>query len=132
MATLRSTLGQVKQQFHEFLCPSMILQVCHEHDYRFRQRVLGLVETIVAFCVQVLHGNVACQALRHGLGSGVTDAGYCQARQRLPWAIYQAVGRRLSEKLGVEVQTERWQQRFTPPPRSIRNDEPCKLPTGNG
>ncbi|MCX5643606.1 MAG: hypothetical protein NTZ17_02815 [Phycisphaerae bacterium] len=41
MATLRSTLEQVKQQFHEFLSPTMILQVCQEHQYRFRQRVLG-------------------------------------------------------------------------------------------
>ena len=84
MATLRSTLEQVKEQFREFLSPSMILQVCHEHDYRFRQRVLG---------------------------SGVTDAGYCQARQRLPLAIDQAVVRRLPQKLGVEVQTDRWQGR---------------------
>ncbi len=28
MATLRSTLEQVKQQFHEFLSPTVILHVC--------------------------------------------------------------------------------------------------------
>ena len=111
MATLRSSLEQVKQQFHEFLSPTVILQVCHEHQYRFRQRVLGPVETLVAFCVQVLHGNVACQALRHWLGPVVTDSAYCQARQRLPIPIYQTLVRRVSEKLGVEVQSERWKGR---------------------
>jgi hypothetical protein len=111
MATLRTTLEQVKQQFHEFLCPTMILQVCQKHQYRFRQRVLGPVETLVAFCVQVLHGNVACHALRHWLGSDVTDAGYCQARQRLPLAIYQDVMRRVSQTVGREIQTQQWKGR---------------------
>jgi hypothetical protein len=111
MATVRSAFEQVKQQYREFLNPATILQVCHEHEYRFRQRVLGPVETLVAFCLQVMHGNVACLALRHWLGPAVTDAAYCQARQRLPLNIYQAVVRRLSERLGSEVQPERWKGR---------------------
>jgi hypothetical protein len=32
MATLRSTLEQVKRQFHEFLTPTMILHVCQEES----------------------------------------------------------------------------------------------------
>lgn len=108
MATLRSTLEQVKRQFHEFLPPTVILHVCQKHQYRFRQRVLGPVETLLAFCLQVMHGNVACLALRHWLGPTMTDSAYCQARQRLPLKIYQAVVRRLSEGFGLEVQAERW------------------------
>jgi len=111
MATLRSTLEQVKRQFHEFLPPTMILHACQEHQYRFRQRVLGPVETLIAFCLQVMHGNVACLALRHWLGPTVTDSAYCQARQRLPLKIYQAVVRRLSGGFGAEVQAERWNGR---------------------
>jgi hypothetical protein len=111
MATLRSTLEQVKRQFHEFLSPTVILSVCQEHQYCFRHRVLGPVETLVAFCLQVMHGNVACLALRHWLGPTVTDSAYCQARQRLPLNIYQALVRRLSERCGLEVQAERWKGR---------------------
>jgi len=111
MATLRSALEQVKEQFREFLSPTTILEVCHEHQYHFRQRVLGPVETLVAFCLQVMHGNVACLALHHWLGPTVTDSAYCQARQRLPMKIYQALVRRLSERHGVEVQAERWKGR---------------------
>jgi hypothetical protein len=111
MATLRSTLEQVKRQFHEVLSPTVILHVCQEHQYHFRRRVLGPVETLVAFCLQVMHGNVACLALRHWLGPTVTDSAYCQARQRLPLQIYQALVRRVSEGLGLEVQAERWKGR---------------------
>lgn len=111
MATLRSTWEQVKRQFHEFLPPTVILHVCQEHQYRFRQRVLGSVETLIAFCLQVMHDNVACLALRHWLGPAMTDSAYCQARQRLPLKIYQAVVLRLSEGFGLEAQAERWNGR---------------------
>jgi hypothetical protein len=44
-----------------------ILQVCHEQEDHCRQRVLGPVETLVAFSLQVRHGNGAGRALRQEL-----------------------------------------------------------------
>ena len=81
----------------------MILQVCQEQDYSFRKRVLGPVETLIAFCVQILHENTACNSLRHWLGIDVTDSAYCQARQRLPVQIFKTLLYRLTKSHHTEV-----------------------------
>ena len=107
MATVRCSLKQVKKQFKEYLNPKMVLQVCDEQNYTFRRRLLGPVEALVAFCLQVLHENTSCNALRHWLGVEVSDAAYCQARQRLPVRIFKAVLYRLTKNLHTEVEQER-------------------------
>ncbi|MEO6811812.1 MAG: hypothetical protein ABI353_22110 [Isosphaeraceae bacterium] len=44
--------------------------------------------TIYLFLLQILHSNTACQHVVH-LGDGTfTDSAYCQARQRLPLAVF--------------------------------------------
>ena len=63
MATLRCSIEQVKKQFKEYLNPKMILEVCQDQNYSYRRRLLGPVETLVAFCVQILHENTACISL---------------------------------------------------------------------
>jgi hypothetical protein len=41
--------------------------------------------------LQVLHGNTACQHVVHFGGWAFTDSAYCQARKRLPLAVYHAL-----------------------------------------
>ena len=81
MNTIGTSFNQVKKQFRDYLTPAMILDSCKQNDHVFRQRVLGPVETIVAFCLRVLNGNTACAAIRHWLQIDITDSAYCQARQ---------------------------------------------------
>jgi len=70
MNTIRTSFNQVKKQFKDYLTPAIILNVCSENNHVYRKRLLGPVETIIAFCLQVLNGNTACAAVRHWLGIG--------------------------------------------------------------
>ncbi len=108
MNTIRTSFNQVKKQFKDYLTPAAIQQVCRDEDYVFRKRLLGPVETIFAFCIQVLHGNTACTAVRHWLGSEVTDSAYCQARQRLPLAIFKKVLKQIASNLNEQVSGDLW------------------------
>ncbi len=108
MATVRSSFNQVKKQFKDYLTPAEIQQVCRDENYVYRNRLLGPVETIIAFCIQVLNGNTACTAVRHWLGSQVTDSAYCQARQRLPLAIFKKVLKRIASNLNQQVSGDLW------------------------
>lgn len=108
MNTIRTSFNQVKKQFKDYLTPAAIQQVCRDEGYVFRKRLLGPVETILAFCIQVLHGNTACTAVRHWLGSEVTDSAYCQARQRLPLAIFKKVLKQVACNLNEQVSGDLW------------------------
>jgi len=108
MNTIRTSFNQVKKQFKDYLTPAAIQQVCRDEDYVFRKRLLGPVETILAFCIQVLHGNTACTAVRHWLGSQVTDSAYCQARQRLPLVIFKKVLKQIASNLNEQVSGDLW------------------------
>ena len=50
MNTIRTSFEQVKKQFEDYLTPAESLQVCRGENYVFRKRLLGPVETIIAFC----------------------------------------------------------------------------------
>ena len=55
MNTIRTSFNQVKKQFKDYLSPATILDVCCANNHVYRKRVLGPVETIIAFCLQVLN-----------------------------------------------------------------------------
>jgi hypothetical protein len=57
-------------------------------DYSWRRRILDPATTIYLFLLQVLHGNTACTHVVHFGGWSFTDSAYCQARKRLPLAVY--------------------------------------------
>jgi len=59
MNTIRTSFTQVKKQFKDYLTPAMILGACSENNHIFRKRLLGPVETIIAFCLQVLNCGFA-------------------------------------------------------------------------
>jgi len=55
--------------------------------------------TLQLFLVQVLHGNTACTHLRHLTKRAVTASAYCQARAKLPLALFQTLLRAVSDRL---------------------------------
>jgi Transposase DDE domain len=57
------------------------------------------VTTIQLFLVQILHGNTACTPLRHLTKLDVTASAYCQARMRLPLAVFEQLLRSVSHAL---------------------------------
>src|SRR5437868_2986385 len=67
-------------------------QHCRDCGHVWRRRVLGPAVTLQLLLLQVLHGNVAINALRQLSGISFAAASYCQARARLPLAaVHQAL-----------------------------------------
>jgi hypothetical protein len=82
-------VAAIKRNVANCLAAEAISQACEGAKHKWRQRELGPVETIHAFIVQVLHGNVACSQTVRLAGLNCSAEAYCQARARLPLAVYE-------------------------------------------
>lgn len=94
-------LGRLRQDLAADLAPETIEEACRQANYSWRQRLLGPVTTIYLFLLQVLHGNTACQHVVHFGGWCFSDSAYCQARKRLPLAVFH----RLLETLATTLRS---------------------------
>jgi hypothetical protein len=96
MASISSSLDRIKDDPLGVLDRELVERVCREHGHAWRERALDPATTIALFMQQVIHGNAPCSEVRHlaaGLGAPVSSRSfsaqaYCQARKRLPLAIY--------------------------------------------
>lgn len=109
MASVASTLSRIKEDLRPFIPEQSILDACRQANHHWRQRVLGPVQTIHLFIVQVLCFNTAMTHLRHLSKSAVKAPAYCRARMRLPLAVLEAL-------LVQSAQTMREQN---PPPQRL-------------
>jgi hypothetical protein len=108
---IATALHQLRQDLDACLDEAAVHDACRRVGHRWRDCLLTPVAILRWFVVQVLHGNTA---LTHvSLLSGRSfDAALCQARARLPLAVYRAVLRglngtlipyTLSKALGVAI-----------------------------
>src|SRR4051812_38290606 len=81
-------LGRLRQDISADLAKETIEEACRQANYSWRKRVLDPANTIYLFLLQVLHGNTACTHVVHFGVWSFTDSAYCQARKRLPLAVY--------------------------------------------
>jgi hypothetical protein len=81
-------LGRLRQDIAASLTPQTIPEACSQVGHQWRKRVLDPATTLYLFLLQVLHGNTACQHVVHFGQWSFTDSAYCQARKRLPLALY--------------------------------------------
>ncbi|WP_165235885.1 IS4 family transposase [Aquisphaera insulae] len=79
---------RLRQDVAAVLSPESIHAACETAGYHWRERKLGPVETISLFLIQVLLGNTSCQHVVRLGGREFTDTAYCQARSRLPLAVF--------------------------------------------
>jgi len=93
MASIAFFLEQIKKSPLQALPPHLILNVCRRLGHKWRQRELDPAVTIGLFIQQVINGNTPCSEVRHIAGKSFTASAWCQARQRLPLACYQALVR---------------------------------------
>jgi hypothetical protein len=84
-------LDRLRQDIAAGLAQQTIAEACREVNHRWRKRVLDPATTVYLFLLQVLHGNTACQHVVHFGGWSFTDSAYCQARKRLPLAVFHAL-----------------------------------------
>ena len=77
----------------DLLRPDRINQLARECGHAFRDTPLTPGVTLPLFVRQVAHGNVACSAVSHLAGAGLsfTDSAWCQARARLPLELVRRV-----------------------------------------
>jgi hypothetical protein len=97
MASIDDALARVKHDATA-LDPALIQDVCRELKYAWRDRELDPATTVALFVQQILHGNTPCAEVRHlAGGKRFTPSAWCQARARLPLAVYGGVLRRTSD-----------------------------------
>ena len=93
--SIATTLSRIKHDTSRALVPSMIEAVCQEVGHvNWRKRELDPATTIALFLQQVLAGNCPCSEVRHlpaARGKQFTATAYCDARARVPRAVYQAL-----------------------------------------
>lgn len=76
-------------------CPTVALDdqalttICREEGLSWRESKLNPIVTIKLFLLQILHANTAMTHLRQLAGMSFTASAYCQARQRIPLAVFQ-------------------------------------------
>lgn len=95
-------LGRIKRSLAQLLDRETIRTVCCEVGHEWRDRRLDPATTLHLFILQVLNGNTACRHLPHLSDLGFTDTAYCQARTRLPIAVF----RKMLGKLCVAQQSD--------------------------
>ena len=107
--TIPQILRQFKADVGKAIAAETILKICGYLNYVCRDRVLGPVNTVHVFLLQILHGNTACTALSRLAGLRFTAAAYCAARMRLPLALFEDLLEHVCDALFAEVQTTgRW------------------------
>jgi hypothetical protein len=106
-ATLTQVVKQFQQEWTAQLEPDAIVKVCQDVGYQWRERCLDPVTTTQLFFVQVVHGNTACTHLRHLTKVQVSASAYCQARTRLPLAVFTGLLRAVGDDLQHEPLAER-------------------------
>ena len=97
MASIAAALRRFKRDPLGVLNRSVVERACREHDHRWRERELDPTLTVALFAQQILHGNTPCSEVRHIAGRSFTASAWCQARARLPLAVYQTILARVCE-----------------------------------
>ena len=98
-----------KQSWSREIEDQAILDACAEARHRWRERDLGPITTVRMFLLQILWGNTACNHVARLAGRDVTGSAYCEARARLPLAVFQTLLTRCTAKMVESVRdTGRW------------------------
>jgi hypothetical protein len=101
---IQRILPRLRHDIAACLSPEAIKQACRAAGHRWRDRALNPVTTIYLFLLQILHGNTACQ---HVVQFGIwkfSESAYCQARKRLPLAVFQKLLEQITAKLRQTTQ----------------------------
>jgi hypothetical protein len=100
MAIILCAIARIKADVAALLEARTIERLCRELGHCWRDRVLTPVVTVHSFLLQILHGNTACDHVPHLLGGKFTGEAYCQARRRLPLALFERLLDSVVQSLG--------------------------------
>src|SRR4051812_721155 len=104
-----SILHQIRNAPARQLDRPEVVDVCRQVKHRWRKCLLDPVTIIHLFLDQVLRGNTAINHVVRISGLVFTGSAYCQARARLPLAVFQELLRRVAARIRPEIDdTGRW------------------------
>lgn len=103
-----TTLRRLRQDPSPLLDRPTVERVCRDAGHRWRPGVLTPFATVHWFLLQVLSGNTALMHVTTLANKAFTDAAYCQARARLPLAVFHALLRHLITAFIPETHDHRW------------------------
>lgn len=84
MASIAAAVRRIKDDPAAFLSKRSIDSVARAAGHRWRERVLGPADTVLAWITQIAHGNTAIAHVVRLFHAAFTESAYCQARGRLP------------------------------------------------
>src|SRR5580698_5864026 len=97
MASIAGAIARIKRDPLGMLDRGVIEKICDDLNYDWRDGKLDPATTLALFVQQVLHGNTPCSEVRHIAGRSFTASAYCQARIRLPLALFQTMVTRVCD-----------------------------------
>jgi hypothetical protein len=103
-----TALRQIRQDLSNLLDRSAVERICEQLGHSWRDGILCPYATLHWFLLQVLSGNTALEHIATLAKKAFTDSAYCQARARLPLAVYQAILRALAKALVPETFNGLW------------------------
>lgn len=106
--SISKAVEQIKSDLFSIVPSDVIISICRQLNYRWRDRCLNPVVTIQAFLLQILHGNVACDHVSHLMERRFTGEAYCQARSRLPLELFQRLLTVVCSALTLCTDTSCW------------------------
>lgn len=108
-ANVPQIIRQFKRLWVYELDDEAIRAACRETGHCWRERQLGPVQTVKMFLLQILFGNVACNAVPHLAGVKVSGSAFCEARARLPLAALQLLLTRCTREMAKAASgASRW------------------------
>src|SRR5947209_8994458 len=100
-------LRRLRQDLRPYLDEAAVRDTCHQLGHRWRRdALLTPFTTILWFVLQVLHGNTALTHITLKARRAFTESAYCQARARLPLAVFRAVLRFVIRALVPRTEVE--------------------------
>jgi hypothetical protein len=112
LPSTRRLVAQFKEQWASQLgTDDELTKLCQQAGLKWRHRVLTPIRLIRLFFLQILYGNVACEALPQLSGLRFTGSAYCTARKKLPLELFQRLLARVTEQLslfGPLANADRW------------------------
>jgi hypothetical protein len=91
MASIAAALARIKQDPLGAIKAPAVEALCDELHHDWRGRQLDPAVTVALFVQQIIHGNAPCTEVRHLAGARFTASAWCQARARLPLAVYEGM-----------------------------------------
>jgi len=89
--SIAAALRRIKRDPLGAISRAAVEALCRQHNHTWRRRELDPTVTLALFVQQVVHGNTPCTEVRRIAGRSFGASAWCQARSRLPLAVYQGM-----------------------------------------